>query len=193
MTTTIVKLLTAGLLFLTVGVTQAGTITYFSVLGPEAPGATGNGTASILYDDVALTLTFDVDWSGLSGTTTVAHVHCCVASPGSGTVGVAVTPGTLPGFPAGVTSGSYNMTIDLADAGSYTAGFLTSFGGGSVDGARAALLAGMAGGTAYFNIHSTFVPSGEIRGFLQQVPAPAPLILLGIGLLATGASRRRRS
>ena len=36
-------------------------------------------------------------FSGLSGTTTVAHIHCCTASPGTGTIGVAVTPVTLPG------------------------------------------------------------------------------------------------
>ena len=85
---------------------QAAVIRFVSDLGPEAVGATGSGFVEVLYDDVAKTLAIDSTFSGLSGTTTVAHIHCCTAVAGTGTIGVAVTPGTLPGFPVGVQTRS---------------------------------------------------------------------------------------
>lgn len=184
------KIFTAACVWLSALSAEAAVIHFQSDLGPEVPGATGSGSVLVAFDDVLNTLRITADWIGLSGTTTVAHIHCCVAPPG--TVGVAVTPGTLPGFPAGLTAGSYTSPeIDLTDATSFTAGFLTNFGGGSVGGALDALLAGMANGTAYFNIHSSTFQGGEIRGFLQQVPEPATLSLALLGLAALVAVRRR--
>jgi hypothetical protein len=67
--------------------------------------------------------------------------------------------------------------------------------GGTPAGAEAALLAGLASGSAYLNIHTTLFPGGEIRGFLQpaSVPEPATLTLVGLGLGATIRRRRRQS
>ena len=48
------------------------------------------------------------------------------------------------------------------------------------------------GGRAYFNIHTSFAPGGEIRGFLAPVPEPAVLSMLGVGLCAISLRRRRR-
>lgn len=173
---------------------DAAIIPFGSELQAEAAGATGNGSVRVEYDDVEHTLRIFADWTGLSGTTTVAHIHCCTSVPEAGTVGVAVTPGTLPGFPTGVTAGTYvSPLIDLADSASFTSGFLTTFGGGSVDGATAALLTGMENGTAYFNIHSTAFSAGEIRGFLHRVPEPSSWTLALLGLVAiAGTARRRR-
>jgi hypothetical protein len=167
---------------------SAATFMFAAPLTPEVPGATGSGSVSVILDDTARTLAIMANWSGLSGVTTVAHIHCCVAPPG--TVGVAVTPGTLPGFPTGVSSGSYSTVLDLSLAGTYTSSFLTA-AGGTDEGAQAALLAGLQGGTAYFNIHTNTFQGGEIRGFLAAVPEPQSWALMILGFGAVGAAMRR--
>ena len=106
---------------------NATVINFGAQLAPEVLGATGSGTVLIAYDDVPNTLAITANWSGLSGTTLVAHIHCCTATAGVGTVGVAVTPGTLPGFPVGTSAGAYTVTIDLDDPSVFTAGFITNF------------------------------------------------------------------
>ena len=157
---------------------------------PPVPSA-GTGEALVIYDDVAHTLQVEVDWQDLTGTTTVAHIHCCVDPPG--TIGVATFPGTFPGFPAGVMAGTYSGSWSLDDTASYTAGFLASFGGGTAPGAEAALVAGILDGRAYVNIHTSFAPGGEIRGFLQQVPEPGTLGLFLLGMIGVVSRRRGRN
>lgn len=183
----------AAALTLAATAAQAQTYSFASALSPEAPGATGSGAVLVDYDMGAQTLDIAAIFFGLSGTTTVAHIHCCTAAPNTGTVAVAVTPGTLPGFPVGVNFGFYQTTLDLTQASTFTTGFINNFGGGTVAGASAALLDGLNAGTAYFNVHSSAFPGGEIRGFLQPVPEPGTWALMGLGLAAMGGLARRRA
>jgi hypothetical protein len=183
--------LAAGMMVMAPAV-EASVIRYTSSLGPEIEGATGSGFVELIYDPVLYTLGIEANWTGLSGTTTVAHIHCCTASPETGTVGVAIQAPTLPGFPSGVTEGAYSIVIDLLADGSFSAAFVTNFGGGTIAGAIDALLAGLDAGTAYFNIHTNTFPGGEIRGFPRQVPEPLSLALLGLGLLTMAFVRMKR-
>jgi len=157
-----------------------------------ANASPGTGTAMVTIDDVANTMKVEVTFSSLLGTTTAAHIHCCTALPLSGTVGVATTTPTFSGFPLGVTSGSYVSTLDMLLSTSYNPSFITANGGTAAT-AEAALFSGMAQGKTYFNIHTSVVPAGEIRGFLTpaSVPEPATLALLGIGMAAIGYQRRK--
>ncbi len=160
--------------------------------GPsESPpnASPGTGFATVEIDTLAHTMAIHAEFSGLLGNTTAAHIHCCVdpdATPS--TAGVATTTPSFVGFPLGVTSGVFDSVLDLTLASSFRAGFITDNGG--IAGAEAALTNGMLAGEAYFNIHSSFAPGGEIRGFL--VPEPGILGLLGLGLGAAFMATRRR-
>ncbi|MFM7266081.1 MAG: CHRD domain-containing protein [Cyanobium sp.] len=179
----------SGLSLLAAG--DAHALVYRTTLGPEAAGATGSGTTSLLIDELTNSLRLKVDFSGLSGNTTVAHIHGPTAAPGTGTASVMVTTPSLPSFPVGYPNGTYDYTFDLLSPSTYRAGFITA-NGGTTAGARDAFLASLLDGKAYLNVHSTTYPSGEIRGFYAQVPAPSPLPLLGAGAALCWSRRLRR-
>jgi len=153
-------------------------------------GSPGIGSALVTLDTVTNLLTVNVSFAGLGSPTIASHIHCC-APPGTNAMVATAVP-TFPGFPLGVTTGTYLMTFDLTVASSYNPAFITAHGG-TVAGAQAAFIAGLIGGQTYLNIHTTQFPGGEIRGQLQAVPEPASLLLLTTGFLgAAGALRKRR-
>ena len=183
--------LTGAAAFAFAGAAHSAIFVYADVMSganeapPNASPAIGHTTATV--DNVLNTLAVMVDFSGLiGGPGAAAHIHCCT-SPGTNII-VAVP---FTGFPA-ATSGSYSHTFDLTDAATYNGAFLTA-SGGTAAGAEAALLAGLAAGLAYSNIHNAQFPGGEIRGFLTSVPEPATwaLLLLGFGAMGAGLRRRR--
>jgi CHRD domain/PEP-CTERM motif len=96
------------------------------------------------------------------------------------------------GFPLGVTSRTYDNTLDLTLASSWNPAFATA-NGGTRGSAEAALFSAMMQGKSYLNIHTQVIPGGEIRGFLtQQTPEPATMLLLGTGLAEVAAKVRKR-
>ena len=154
---------------------QAVPIVYAAVLsGPnESPpnGSLGTGFATAIIDTTAHTLNVTVMFTGLTGTTTLSHIHCCTAVPGVSTTGIATVTPSFTGFPTGVTSGSYTSPTFLLDtADGWNPAFITA-NGGTPGSAEAAFAAGLAAGTAYLNIHTSFVPGGDIRGFRRWRPS----------------------
>ena len=129
-------------------------------------GGTGTGTATVTLDDVTNLLSWNISWSGLTGTETLMHFHG-PALPNQN-AGVQVDFGAISGI---VSPSIGNAVID--------------------DLQEADLLAGL----WYVNIHTTAFAGGEIRGNLAVIPEPSTSTLLisgALGLLAYAWRRRRR-
>lgn len=149
----------------------------------------GSGAAVVTIDLALSTMRLQTTFAGLIGNVSAAHIHCCVTAPGN--VGVASQTPSFSGFPLGGTFGSYDNTFNMTLASSYNASFITA-NGGTPASAFTALVAGLDAGRSYLNIHSSFAPGGEIRGFLAPVPEPESYAMLLSGLALVGWLARRR-
>ena len=148
-----------------------------SNLGEPVPTSPATGSALVLLDDAALTIDVMVSFADLTAAATAGHIHCCTASAGTGSVGVAQGFTGFTGFPS-ATSGTYARLFTF-DAATF-----------------ASLATGIAAGKAYVNLHSSVHPGGEIRGFLspaEAIPEPQTYAMLLAGLAVVGAAVRRRS
>ena len=156
----------------------------------ESPpvSSAGTGFAIVTIDTDAHTLRVQFSFSGLTGNTTAAHLHCCTAAGFTGNVGVATVTPTFP-FTLGVASGSFDQTFNTTLAASFNSAFVTA-NGGTAAGAETRLASGLASGLVYLNIHSNSSPGGEIRGFLAT-PEPSTIGLTA-GALALAAFFRRK-
>ena len=156
---------------------------------PPVPSP-GTGFATVVLDPTAQTIQVNATFSGLTSNDTAAHIHCC--APLGTNAGVATTVPAFPGFPLGVTSGTYSSVVfDLTQPTIYNPAFVT-LEGGTISLAEAALIAGIENGQTYLNIHTVNNPGGEIRGQLEPVPEPITLLLFGSTMAGLGLARWRR-
>ncbi|MEO6002542.1 MAG: CHRD domain-containing protein [Opitutus sp.] len=189
-----VRLILAAGSFAVGGLLHASPVYFNATLSGPAEGnaSPGTGQAWVTYDPSAHTLQVNATFTGLTGTTTASHIHAATAVPGAGTAGVATQVPNFPGFPLGVTSGTYqSATFDLTLLGSWNPAFVTAHGG-TAAGAEDFFAAALWSGSSYFNIHTSTFGGGEIRGFLHVPDAAqsASLLLLGLASLI-GLSRIR--
>ncbi len=171
----ILALVLSVVLVLGFSTTHAAILEYeASMDGPsESPPvpSPGIGSAQVTIDTSLRTMRVQASFTGLVGTTTIAHIHAPTLVAFAGNAGVATTLPSFPGWPTGVMAGSYDMTFDMTLASTYNTTFINN-NGGTPAGAEAALLQFIADGKAYFNVHTSFRTGGEIRGFLTPAPVP---------------------
>ena len=113
--------------------------------------SSGTGTATVVQTGTEFAYT--VNYSGLTGSPTLAHIHGPADASVSTGVMVAFNPSSASG-----TSGSFSGRFIAAD--------ILSQGGRppvSVD----SLVALMKSGNVYVNVHTAQYPAGEIRGQLR--------------------------
>lgn len=125
-----------------------------------ANSTTGTGEFSAQLDDAETALTYELEYSGLEGTTTVAHVHLGQRDVNGGVSFFLCGGGGKPACPE--KQGTVTGTVVAADV-------VGPAGQGIEPGEFAEIIAAMISGVTYANVHSDKHPGGEIRG---QVNVP---------------------
>jgi hypothetical protein len=162
---------------------QAVNVPFTAVLNgaQEVPSVTtnGSGTATGLLtgDPGSYVFSYTVNYSGLTGViaSPFAHIHNA-AFGANGPIVHDLDGATLPPI-AGSTSGTINGDWRFDD---------------STRPLTDALATALLGGNMYFNIHTDFSRSGEIRGQLSAVPEPSAVLLLALGAAGLAVVARRR-
>jgi hypothetical protein len=128
----------------------------------------GVGFAVVSLDLDLHTIRVQVEFSGLAGTITAAHLHGLTNVAGAGAADPATVVPSFPGFPIGVSSGGYDQSFSFDEAATFNPAFVATNGG--MLAAPTILINGMAAGKTYLNLHTTAFADGEIRGFLFADP-----------------------
>ncbi len=142
-------------------------------MSPPTP-STAHGHVTVIVDFDLVTLHVQASFDDLSSGATRARIHGLTPIAFEGVAASAVLDPSLPSFPLGVTAGIYDATIDLTTADAYSPAFIVA-SGGTVSDALNALIAGLQQGRTYFQIDSSLMPSGEVRGFLVQHGLPGDM------------------
>lgn len=146
---------------------RSATLDGASEVPPVVTAATGSGWVAISSDDT--TITYHVEYGGLSGALAAAHIH--TGAPG-------VAGGVI--FPLAAGPSPMDGTLTSAD---FTAsGAITTF---------AEAISAIKAGATYFNLHTAANPGGEIRGDLITTVDAREATLDGaqeVPAVATGAT-----
>jgi hypothetical protein len=126
----------------------------------EVPPINSAGTGNFEMTIQPGAITFSLDFSDLSSTLTVAHLHFAPSKVAGGVMIFLCGGGGQPACPA-ATSGTITGTITAANVTGPGGQGITA---GDLDSALAALRDDL----SYANMHTTIFPGGEIRGQVRR-------------------------
>jgi uncharacterized protein (TIGR03118 family) len=126
---------------------------------PSASLSLGTGSFTAFLNQAMDTLTVIVSFQGLSGGTLAGGADISIGGPND----TGPTVLTVGDFPAGLASGQFTTTLTAANFTPDAADGINTF----ADAAQA-----MLDGKAYFNLHTTQNPGGEIRGQIGRISTP---------------------